>query len=57
MEGIQFVVDGEGKTTAVIVDLARYGELLDDLFDIALSQHRLDAETCVPFEDAVSDIR
>jgi hypothetical protein len=56
MEGIQFVVDSDGKKTAVVIDLARYGELLEEFFDVAVSEHRLDTETCVPFEDVVKQV-
>ncbi len=56
MEGIQFVVDGDGNKTAVVIDLARYGELLEEFFDVAVSEHGLDTETCVPFEDVVTQV-
>ena len=56
MEGIQFVVDGDGRKTAVIIDLERYSELLEDFFDVAVSEQRLATETCVPFEDVVKEI-
>ncbi len=57
MEGIQLVVDGEGKKTAVVIDLERHGDLLEEFLDVVISEHRLDTEVCVPFEDVVSQIK
>lgn len=56
MDGIHFVVDAEGKKTAVIIDLEKHGDLLEDFFDIVISADRLDCETPVPFEDVVAEI-
>jgi len=33
MKGIQYVVDGDGQKTAVVIDLERYGELWEDFYD------------------------
>jgi PHD/YefM family antitoxin component YafN of YafNO toxin-antitoxin module len=42
MEGIQFVVDENGKQTAVLIDLERYGELWEDIYDALLLEQRRD---------------
>lgn len=40
MKGIQYLVDDEGKKTAVLIDLEEYGELWEDFKDILVSQSR-----------------
>jgi hypothetical protein len=42
LEGIQFVTDTSGKRTAVILDLDRYGELWEDIYDILIARDRED---------------
>lgn len=40
LEGVQFVTDTSGKRTAVILDLDRYGELWEDIYDILIARER-----------------
>ena len=40
LEGVQFVTDTSGKRTAVILDLDRYGELWEDIYDILITRER-----------------
>jgi hypothetical protein len=40
MKGIQFVTDEAGQKTAVQIDLKRYGELWEDIYDSLLAQQR-----------------
>jgi hypothetical protein len=42
LEGIHFVTDASGKRTAVILDLDRYGELWEDIYDILVARERED---------------
>ncbi|MDA1190518.1 MAG: hypothetical protein O3A46_02405 [Candidatus Poribacteria bacterium] len=56
MEGIHFVEDGDGKKKAVLIDLEKYGELLEDFFAVVISEHRLTTETAIPFEGVVAEI-
>jgi hypothetical protein len=42
LEGVQFVTDTSGKRTAVILDLDRYGELWEDIYDILVARDRED---------------
>ena len=42
LEGIQFVTDATGKRKAVMLDLERYGELWEDIYDILLARERED---------------
>jgi hypothetical protein len=40
MKGIEYVIDDQGKKKAVIIDLAEWGELWEDISDILVSQQR-----------------
>ncbi len=42
MKGIQFVTDTTGRKTAVVIDLKRYGELWEDIYDSLLARKRSD---------------
>ena len=45
MKGIQFVVDENGKRTAVLIDLSVWGELWEDFYDSLISESRKDEPT------------
>lgn len=47
---VQYVVDEDGKQTAVILPLEEYEELLEDLHDLAVIAERREEPT-VRFED------
>ena len=40
MEGITYTVDAKGKRTGVILDLKKYGEIWEDLYDSLLVEQR-----------------
>lgn len=40
MKGIQFVTDETGRKTAVLIDLRKYGELWEDIYDSLLARQR-----------------
>jgi len=40
MEGVQFVTDEKGHKVAVQLDLGKYGELWDDIYDNLLASQR-----------------
>jgi len=40
MKGIQFIVDDEGRKTAVLIDLREYGELWEDFYDSLMARAR-----------------
>jgi hypothetical protein len=42
MKGIQFLVDEDGRKTAVLIDLRKNAELWEDFYDRALAQSRKD---------------
>ncbi|MDM8565753.1 hypothetical protein QUF74_08880 [Candidatus Halobeggiatoa sp. HSG11] len=41
-EGINFIVDGEQKQVAVVIDLDKYGQLWEDFYDNILAIQRQD---------------
>jgi hypothetical protein len=40
MKGIQFVTDDRGEKTAVLIDLKKYGELWEDIYDSLTARQR-----------------
>jgi len=40
IKGVQYVVNERGDATAVVIDLAQYGELWEDFHDRALADSR-----------------
>jgi hypothetical protein len=40
MSGIQFLVDANGKKTAVQIDLKKYGALWEDFYDALVAKQR-----------------
>lgn len=40
MKGIQFIVDDEGRKTAVLIDLKEHGELWEDFYDSLTARAR-----------------
>lgn len=45
MEGIQFVTNEEGQKVAVLIDLRKYGELWEDMYDSLVARLRADEPT------------
>ena len=42
LKGIHFVVDEHGQKTAVQIDLKKYGELWEDIYDSLIARARAD---------------
>ncbi len=40
MQGIQFVVNNKGEKVAVLIDLKKYGELWEDIYDSLTARQR-----------------
>lgn len=40
MEGVQFIVDSEGKKTSVVINLKKHGRLWEDIYDNWLAEKR-----------------
>ena len=51
----QFITNAEGEKISVILPLADYQELIDDLEDLAAIAERKD-EATIPFEAALKEI-
>ncbi|MFH1008993.1 MAG: hypothetical protein V1800_16085 [Candidatus Latescibacterota bacterium] len=45
LEGVQYVMDSAGKRTAVLLSLAEWGELWEDIYDVLVSQTRKNEPT------------
>ena len=45
MKGIQFVIDGQGKKKAVLIDLEEWGESWEDIYDVLVARSRQDEPT------------
>ena len=45
LEGVQFVVDARGKKKAVQLDLDKWGELWEDMYDAMVSRSRRNEPT------------
>jgi hypothetical protein len=45
MKGIQYVTDDRGKRTAVLINLAEWGEIWEDIQDILVSESRKNEST------------
>jgi len=52
----QFITDDQGNKTSVILPIAEYNEILEDLKDMAALVERRGEES-VPFEDAVARLK
>lgn len=52
----QFVTDGAGKRTGVLLPIHEYKELLEDLGDLAVAAERRDEPT-VSHEELVAELR
>lgn len=50
LKGIQFVSDAHGKKTGIFVDLRRYNELWEDIYDMLLAETRKN-EPRIPWKD------
>lgn len=44
MKGVQFVVDEKGEKQAVLIDLAEWGELWEDFYDVLVAHSRQEEE-------------
>ena len=55
MKGIQFVVNEAGEKQAVLIDLAQWGELWEDFYDL-LELHTREGEEEVSWQDLKQEI-
>ena len=45
MKGIEYVVDDKGNKIAVQIDLKRYSNLVEDVFDVIIARQRANEPT------------
>ena len=50
-DGINFMIDNEGNRVAVVINLEKYGDLLEDFFDIVISRRRIADDEKVSLSD------
>jgi hypothetical protein len=55
MKGVQFVTDETGKRRAVVVSLAEWGELWEDIHDTVVSEFRK-KESTVSWEELKAEM-
>jgi hypothetical protein len=56
MKGIEYVVDEKGNRIAVQIDLKRYSDLVEDVFDVIIARQRANEPT-VSWERAKKRLR
>jgi len=44
MQGINFITDAKGKKKAVVIDLALYGDIIEDFIDGIVATERLHSQ-------------
>jgi len=45
LKGVQYLVDGSGERTAVVISLEEWGEVWEDFYDVLVSESRKDEPT------------
>ena len=55
MEGINYVMDDKNEKVAVQIDLRKYGELWEDLYDSLIAGLRKDEEK-IPLEEVIREL-
>lgn len=55
LKGLQYIVDGSGKRTAVVIDLDEWGEVWEDLYDALVSEARQN-EPAIAWETLKSEL-
>ena len=55
-ETLQFITDNAGNKTSVVLPIAEYEQLMEDLSDLACVAERRDEES-IPLEDAVTRLK
>ncbi len=56
LAGVQYITDGSGERSGVILSLEQYNQLLEDLEDLAILAERRD-ETTIPHEQLVAQLK
>jgi len=56
VKGVQFVTDSDGQKVAVMLDLKKWGELWEDIYDNMLADERA-GESSMPLEEFENELR
>lgn len=59
MKGVSYLIDGNNKRTAVVIDLKILkagGEAIDDLVDVLVAESRNEEES-IPFDKLVKSLK
>ena len=55
MEGIEYIIDEKGERKSIVIDLKKWGELVEDLLDAIEVKQRIEEES-IPYRVARKDI-
>ncbi|NQS97070.1 MAG: hypothetical protein HQ591_01310 [candidate division Zixibacteria bacterium] len=55
MQGVKYLIDENGKKTAVQIDLKVWGEIWEDFYDVMIALSRKD-EPDIPWEEVKKEI-
>ncbi len=56
MNGIKYIVDEKGRKSAVVIDLKKFGDFWEDLYDYLLCLTRKDEPT-FPLSEVKADLK
>jgi hypothetical protein len=48
-QGVNYLVDGKGQRTAIVIDFADHEELIEEVVDVLISKERLAEEDRISF--------
>jgi len=54
--GIQFMTDTAGNRVAAVIDIEKHGELLEELFDIVISQNRMTEDEFISLQEVKKEL-
>ncbi|MEM6879590.1 MAG: hypothetical protein AAF544_13570 [Bacteroidota bacterium] len=54
--GIQFMTDTSGNRVAAVIDIEKHGELLEELFDIVISQNRMSEDEFISLREVKKEL-
>jgi hypothetical protein len=55
MKGIEYLIDDKGEKKSIVIDLKKWGELVEDLLDAIEAKERVEEET-IPYPIARKQI-
>ena len=55
MKGIEYLIDEKGDRKSIVIDLKKWGELVEDLMDAMEAKQRIEEES-IPYRAARKEI-